>query len=89
MIIIWVTINIDVSAKIVGTCKEILVLEILDIVIMNPESENNIILELIIPEYNKQKTAKNSIRQGQAINIININIFKIKTYCSIAETAKS
>jgi DNA invertase Pin-like site-specific DNA recombinase len=46
-------------------------------------------IKLVIPEYNKQKTAKNSIRQGQAINIINIKNNSNKTYYSIAETAKN
>jgi len=46
-------------------------------------------IKLVIPQYNKQKTAKNSIRQGQAINILNIKNNSNKTYCSIAETAKN
>ena len=45
--------------------------------------------DIINPKYNKQRTAKYSKRQGYLINIINIKDNSNKTYCSIAEAAKS
>ena len=46
-------------------------------------------IDIINPEYNIQRTAKCSKRQGYLINIINIKDNSNKTYCSIAEAAKS
>jgi Fic family protein len=84
-------INRDICKDLLEQYKENFYLEILEYCDHNEflGQREQYYIDIINPEYNKQKTAKYSKRQGYLINIINIKDNSNKTYCSIAEAAKS